>query len=249
MYIVMALNKIWTRHWNTLAVIGKELSDLARCLLLHVNNISPLKPPFPSYVNEWIITSVGVNVCYKFLVHFVVYLVSSSHSYLRWDLWLARLGYDTTLFEANQLKLPKFWMFQPMTQVDTAGPELICIGAWVKLLSTQVSFPGYDSDQFMTQAKNVRFWIDSWCNSELYACLKLLSLYLHWNGPFKALWMAAYSIDKVFNSSHDSGRFPGKRITSTHDTSTFSRNWWIQWIEMRNWWIQLIQWFQLSVTD
>ena len=63
-----------------------------------------------------------------------------------------RIEHEATPFESNQLTLRRFW-------IDSSHDSSGFYRNWTQLMA-KVVFPGGNLTQLMTQAKNMRFWID-----------------------------------------------------------------------------------------
>ena len=86
----------------------------------------------------------------------------------------------TTQLYLLRINLPcqSFELVQLTTQVASSGSERIQLVA-------HAVFSGNGSIYLMPQAKSIRFWIDSWFNSELLTCSKLCWFYFKGKCPFQ----------------------------------------------------------------
>ena len=102
---------------------------------------------------------------------------------------------------------------------------------------TQVVFAWHNSIQLITQAKNIRPWID---HDSILSCTYVrdcFSLFVP-KSPFRSLIRSnvTYSIQIAFHLAYDSEGFPGKWLNSTHDSSAFRRNWFDSTHYSRDFW-------------
>ena len=119
---------------------------------------------------------------------------------------VSRLVYDSTLLESNKPISPKFWI--DLTPESSGFPWVESIPLMAQEFSQQWFESNYDS------SRNIKLWIDSWFNNELYACSKpdLIDWYSNDLFKTKSISVVSYFIKK---STYDSGIFPWKWIIST----------------------------------
>ena len=147
-----------------------------------------------------------------------------------------------TRFYLNRINTPchSLESLQPMTQLASPGSESI-------RLTASVVFPGTNSIQPMTDAKNIRFWIDSWFDPEYSQCIHFRSgftsfvlkspmqKYVHAFCLLYCTYVFIVLRDQVYRlhiaklcsiySDHELSSVPGKWLKSTHISNAFTNNW------------------------